>query len=103
MNMFEVSTLGQPLEVVKTQMASNRCLSRTCRTSHLKTGWQAAGYGSGVQDYLEQRRRPGLSVDSWLREALICVQSTKDCKLPREDCATASYHFDRIPWVSHHC
>jgi hypothetical protein len=24
MNMFEVSTLGQPLEVVKTQMASNR-------------------------------------------------------------------------------
>ncbi|KAG0143868.1 hypothetical protein CROQUDRAFT_660667 [Cronartium quercuum f. sp. fusiforme G11] len=40
MNMFEVTTLGQPLEVVKTQMASNRSQSMV---DALKTVWSRGG------------------------------------------------------------
>jgi len=43
MNMFEVTTLGQPLEVLKTQMAANR--SQTMNQA-FKTVWQRGGvYG----------------------------------------------------------
>ncbi|KAI7957463.1 hypothetical protein MJO28_004558 [Puccinia striiformis f. sp. tritici] len=40
MNMFEVTTLGQPLEVIKTQMASNRSQSMG---NALKTVWSRGG------------------------------------------------------------
>ncbi|CEH14673.1 mitochondrial carrier [Ceraceosorus bombacis] len=40
MNMFEVSTLGQPLEVVKTQMASNR---KASMVEALRTVWSRGG------------------------------------------------------------
>lgn len=40
MNMFEVSTLGQPLEVVKTQMGSNRTQTMS---QALKTVWSRGG------------------------------------------------------------
>lgn len=40
MNMFEVTTLGQPFEVIKTQMASNR--SQTMMQA-LKTVWSRGG------------------------------------------------------------
>jgi len=40
MNMFEVSTLGQPLEVIKTTMASNR---KASMAEALKTVWSRGG------------------------------------------------------------
>jgi len=40
MNMFEVTTLGQPLEVIKTQMAANRSESMA---QALKTVWSRGG------------------------------------------------------------
>lgn len=40
MNMFEVTTLGQPLEVIKTQMASNR--TQTMMQA-LRTVWSRGG------------------------------------------------------------
>ena len=40
MNMFEVTTLGQPFEVIKTQMASNRSQSMY---QALKTVWGRGG------------------------------------------------------------
>lgn len=40
MNMFEVTTLGQPFEVIKTQMASNR--SQTMMQA-LGTVWSRGG------------------------------------------------------------
>lgn len=41
MNMFEVTTLGQPLEVIKTQMAANRAQPMS---QALKTIWQRGGF-----------------------------------------------------------
>lgn len=46
MNMFEVTTLGQPLEVVKTQMAANR--SQTMLQA-LKTVWSRGGVAGFYQ------------------------------------------------------
>jgi len=40
MNMFEVTTLGQPFEVIKTQMASNRTQSMF---NALKAVWNRGG------------------------------------------------------------
>lgn len=40
MNMFEVTTLGQPFEVIKTQMASNRSQSMA---QALSTVWSRGG------------------------------------------------------------
>jgi len=48
MNMFEVTTLGQPLEVLKTQMAANRSQSmwQACRTVWSRGG--IAGFYQGL-------------------------------------------------------
>lgn len=48
MNMFEVTTLGQPLEVVKTQMASNRADSMGMAVSKVWGRGKVFGFYQGL-------------------------------------------------------
>ena len=53
MNMFEVTTLGQPLEVIKTQMASNRSDSMAGAVSKVWARGKVFGCQFGSVLFLE--------------------------------------------------
>lgn len=48
MNMFEVTTLGQPLEVIKTQMAANRSQSMPVAIKTIMSRGGYAGFYQGL-------------------------------------------------------
>lgn len=58
MNMFEVTTLGQPLEVLKTQMAANR--SQTMGQA-FRNVWSRGGVSGFYQGLI-----PWVRVPQWL-------------------------------------
>jgi hypothetical protein len=53
MNMFEVTTLGQPFEVIKTQLAANR---QDNMVTAFKKIYQRGGVAGFYQGYVEARR-----------------------------------------------
>lgn len=60
MNMFEVTTLGQPLEVIKTQMAANRSQSMPVAIKTIMSRGGYAGFYQGLIPWV--RDSPGFKV-----------------------------------------
>jgi len=60
MNMFEVTTLGQPLEVIKTQMAANRSQSMPVAIKTIMSRGGYAGFYQGLIPWV--RDSPGFMV-----------------------------------------
>jgi hypothetical protein len=55
MNMFEVTTLGQPLEVLKTQMAANRSQTMAQAFSTVWSRGGVAGFYQGLIPWVRAR------------------------------------------------
>jgi hypothetical protein len=58
MNMFEVTTLGQPLEVIKTQMAANRSQSMKQAFSTIWSRGGVSGFYQGLIPWVSRPQIP---------------------------------------------